>query len=124
MGSSILWMGMGILELLEEPPLLMDGYHYSIDEGRSYHIVTLNLQILTAGLYGLIVQDSLGCIASSSHTILEPAPINFSVTSSNPTACNVADGYLVFSGLTQDSTYILSGLNQYGDTLPPGNTNG
>ena len=90
-------------------PFANGGYHYSIDEGQTYH---MNSQFsnLTAGLYGLIVQDSLGCIASSSHTILEPAPINFSVTSSNPTACNVADGYLVFSGLTQDSTYILSGL--------------
>ncbi len=99
-------------------PFANGGYDYSIDEGQTYH---MNSQFsnLTAGLYGLIVQDSLGCIASSSHTILEPAPINFSVTSSNPTACNVADGYLVFSGLTQDSTYILSGLNQYGDTLPP-----
>ena len=99
-------------------PFANNGYQYSIDEGGSYQSLS-EFANITAGLYGLIVQDSLGCIASSSHTILEPAPINFSVTSSNPTACDIADGYLVFSGLTQDSTYILSGLNQYGDTLPP-----
>ena len=99
-------------------PFTGNNYQFSIDEGITFQS-SPEFTNLPSGLYGLIVEDSLGCIASSSETITEPSAISFSVTSSNPTACNVADGYLVFSGLTQDSTYILSGLNQFGDQLPP-----
>ena len=79
-------------------PFANNGYQYSIDEGGSYQSLS-EFANITAGLYGLIVEDSLGCIASSSHDIFEPAPISFSIYSSSPSACNVADGSFTVSDL-------------------------
>ena len=78
-------------------PFANNGYQYSIDEGGSYQSLS-EFANITAGLYGLIVEDSLGCIASSSHDIFEPAPISFSIYSSSPSACNVADGSFTVIG--------------------------
>ena len=85
-------------------PFANNGYQYSIDEGGSYQSLS-EFANITAGLYGLIVEDSLGCIASSSHDIFEPAPISFSIYSSSPSACNVADGSFTVSDLIEDSLY-------------------
>jgi hypothetical protein len=99
-------------------PFAGNNYQFSINEGITFQS-SPQFTNLTPGAYELIVSDSLGCIVPITEHVFEPSAISFSVTSSNPTACNVADGYLVFSGLTQDSTYILSGLDQFGIQLPP-----
>ena len=102
-------------------PFVNNDYNYSIDEGQSYQM-GYQFANLTAGQYGLIVQDSLGCIASSSHTILEPAPINFSIYSSHPSACNVSDGSFTISDLIEDSLYSIFYTDQNGMQLQTGGT--
>ena len=102
-------------------PFANNGYQYSIDEGGSYQSLS-EFANITAGLYGLIVEDSLGCIASSSHDIFEPAPISFSVYSSSPSACNVADGSFTISELMQDSSYNIFYTDQNGNQSQTGGT--
>ena len=102
-------------------PFANNGYQYSIDEGGSYQSLS-EFTNITAGLYGLIVEDSLGCIAYSPHDIFEPAPISFSVYSSSPSACNVADGSFTISELMQDSSYNIFYTDQNGNQSQTGGT--
>ena len=102
-------------------PFTGNNYQFSVDEGLTFQS-SPEFTNLVPGLYGLIVQDSLGCIASSSHDIFEPAPISFSVSSSSPSACNVADGSFTISELMQDSSYNIFYTDQNGNQSQTGGT--
>ena len=88
-------------------PFAGNNYQFSIDEGITFQS-SPEFTNLAAGVYELIVLDSLGCAAPVTQSIDGPSPIEFSILSQNLSACNASDGSFKVTGLMADSLYSVS----------------
>jgi hypothetical protein len=70
-------------------------YSYSID-GVNYQS-TASFGGLSAGTYTLYIRDALGCEATSTFTVTQPAAITFAPTSSTNASCGNSDGAILVS---------------------------
>lgn len=68
-------------------------YSFSINGGSSYQAAAFNN--LSAGSYTLLVRDAIGCTASTSFMITQPAAINFTTASSTNASCGNNDGSIL-----------------------------
>lgn len=78
-------------------------YSYSIN-GTSYS-GTAAFSSLVAGTYTVYVKDALGCIATNSVTLTEPAALTFSSLTSTNASCNNSDGGILAVGSGGSSPY-------------------
>lgn len=85
------------------------GYTYSINGGTNT-FANPNFTNVCAGTYNYQIQDSKGCIATGSTTLIDPAPLTISTTAINST-CNFSSGIInvTSTGGTPILNYNLNG---------------
>jgi hypothetical protein len=66
-------------------------YQYSINNGQSWQTET-DFTNLSASTYTLLGRDTNGCIASTSVSITQPAPLSVTISNIVSTTCNNANG--------------------------------
>ena len=99
-------------------------YMYSIDRGNSFQN-SADFDFLAAGTYSVVVMDANGCTQTTSATIVEPDPLQISITSITAAICGNNNGSITLSasGGTGSFLYYINGQSQNSptfDSLAPG----
>ena len=98
-------MGNGNSGAFGGTPFANNGYQYSIDEGGSYQSLSEFAKYYSGTIWLNRPRTHWVVLHLLRMIFFEPAPISFSIYSSSPSACNVADGSFTVSDLIEDSLY-------------------